>query len=68
MRGVAGSSTRWGCSLQCTRLATASSPWVGSRLHLREVSQQRARVSERAVGMQLELGREQRAYTWPHAL
>ena len=50
--------------------AAASSPRGGSSLHLREVSQQAARIGQRAACMQLELGREQRAYIyiWSRAL
>ena len=44
--------------------AAASSPRGGSSLHLREVSQQAARIGQRAACMQLELGREQRAYIY----
>ena len=44
--------------------AAASSPRGGSRLHLREVSQQAARIGQWAACMELELGREQRAYTY----
>lgn len=44
--------------------AAASSPWGGSRLHLREVSQQAARIGQWAACMELELGREQRAYIY----